>query len=157
MKPVEFAGLRLDVCGKCAGIWFDSGELASLAKEAPALLQILEDKFVPEISVIHQPEGAKRCPRCKKTLEKFRYQYSSPTLVDSCKTCGGVFIEDNELHAIKQTIDEKDHAKVTAAMEARGRLTGFKGTHIGKHTKEGGVAALLHALRHWRSQSPRAH
>jgi hypothetical protein len=33
LTEVQFEGVAIDICGKCAGVWLDAGELAQLTKE----------------------------------------------------------------------------------------------------------------------------
>lgn len=152
MTQIDFIGLKLDVCPQCAGIWFDDGELSALSKGAPDAMHALDENFKPQLEILNLPEKLKTCPRCQQHLETFKYQYSAPIEIDSCAKCHGVFVEDQELSAIQEFIGHEDRVQITSAMEARDRLTEYKTGQIGNQDAEGGVSALLHALRHWRDK-----
>jgi Zn-finger nucleic acid-binding protein len=152
MEPTDFMGLSLDVCPQCAGIWFDDGELATLAKTSPDSLEVLEERFSPEFEIVTDSSRFKHCPRCDTRLETYKYAYDSAVSVDSCPTCHGVFVDEQELSKIHEAIEAKYRYRMTSAIKARQEFTGEPAPYIGKRTAEETVSGLIHALHHWRDQ-----
>lgn len=147
MKATDFAGVQIDVCPQCAGIWFDDGELRSLVKGSPETMQALDDQYVPELEVLTGTGSYRHCPRDNDVLETYNYAYDTPIKIDSCPTCRGVFVEDQELAAIHTAIDAEGRVKVTAALRARGVLAGKP---VSSSKPEETVSGLIQALHHWR-------
>ena len=73
--------------------------------------------------------------------------YDTPIKIDSCPTCHGVFVEDQELAAIHAAVDSAGRARVTAALRARGVLAGRPPS---AEKPEETVSGLIQALHHWR-------
>lgn len=117
---IESVGdIKLDVCSLCAGTWFDPEELRILLARDPLALDMLEDKAVP--SVEQKPAGPswRRCPDCQLPLEEYHYLYTSPVVLNTCRDCGGVWVEDGELdrmHEWLQEINKPMSLKEKAAM-----------------------------------------
>ncbi len=154
LNPIDFMGVKLDVCTQCAGIWFDEGELRLLSRESPDSMRKLEAMYVPELEIVNAPTGLKKCPRCQVALDTYRYLYDSPVKIDSCPKCNGVFVEDEELPGIADAIKYEDRVHLTGTMEARARLSGRPVPVIGDRDKDADVSALIHALAHWRDRAP---
>ena len=91
--------LTLDQCPKCKGMWFDKGELGHL----------LGDKADQEFSI---PKFAAempntRCPCCQLSLYEFCYP-DTLILVDGCRQCEGIWLDNSEWKAISHARDEKN-------------------------------------------------
>ena len=153
MEPLDYLGLKLDVCPESAGIWFDSGELFTLAKANPEAMKELDDRFVPQMEVVAPEPQHKKCPRCHTVLERTRYRYDSPVSIDSCANCHGVFVEEQELAAIQKSLSGEKRARMTAVMQSRARLSGRPEPTPEGRNRDADVAALIHALAHWRERA----
>ena len=97
MIVVERDKIELDYCGKCGGVWFDSGELEILL----ASLGIgNSNAFLggvikgPEAKT---PEGARRCPVCSDRMRKSTIGEQPKVLVDACKRGDGLWFDGGEL------------------------------------------------------------
>lgn len=150
MNRTQFLGVDLDVCGECAGIWFDDGELRSLAAAAPQALGILDEQHVPLLEVLNLPENTKKCPRCQGHLDAFRYGYDSDVRIDGCAKGHGVFVEDQELDGIMKAMDAPQRRRLDTVVASRGLLAA---QGIGGRGPDASISAALHALRHWRDQA----
>ncbi len=100
LEARELRGLTLDVCPKCAGIYFDEGEIAALQFDGPEALTEVEDAVTPGGLTFVESPIPKRCPGCQKPMHGYRYRYSSDIRLDGCQNCGGVWIQDGELGKI---------------------------------------------------------
>lgn len=82
--------IEIDSCPFCRGIWFDAGELATLAglkSESP------------------EPDKATRpsrypCPECQAPMTEFALFHPLNLLVDRCPAGHGVYLEDRELERV---------------------------------------------------------
>jgi Zn-finger nucleic acid-binding protein len=97
METYEHAGVNVDVCTQCAGIWFDRGEARQIMAIDPAGLPHIDDKFVAESTLTKGETHLRMCPSCYFPLYKYHYLYNSPVELDGCEECGGFWVEDGEL------------------------------------------------------------
>ena len=95
---VRVGGVEVDQCDTCAGIWFDSGELAKIVGQ--------KDVEALKIKASHVPKEADskraRCPRCKG--EGKLVQIASLTAdihIDTCAVCGGEWLDGGELAIVR--------------------------------------------------------
>lgn len=127
-------GVTVDACPKCAGIYFDEGEIATLQSQGSAALTEVEDAVIPgEFSYIESPIP-KRCPGCKGAMHAYRFRYSSEIRLDGCDRCGGIWVQDGEL------------GKIASYLEACPST--FGGTPAARRAAETSNAQEKAALRH---------
>jgi Zn-finger nucleic acid-binding protein len=94
VETPALGNIPLDVCPGCSGIWFDKGELEALLKKS----QDSED-----FNLINPKPKDLKCPRCEK--EMMRGGLVNPLLlVDKCDSCGGVWLDSNELRLVKKML-----------------------------------------------------
>ena len=104
-------GVNLDVCvNGCGGIYFDNREFSKF--DAPhdditPLMDVLKNKQFNKID----EAKIRKCPVCKANMVK---NYASPKheiQVDECYSCGGKFLDYQELDKIRtQYTTEEDRA-----------------------------------------------
>jgi len=85
------AGVEVDLCTGCSGIWLDRSELAAITGKPVDL---------PE----SRPGTATsfQCPRCAAPLLERPYGGRSNLLVESCGGCGGIYLDRGEMVMIKE-------------------------------------------------------
>lgn len=102
LSPVTTEGITVDACvDGCGGLWFDRFELTKVdeAREAAgeALLSIPRKPG-------HAVDRDRRygCPKCPGVV-MMRYHSSArrQVTVDECPTCGGTWLDEGELEAIR--------------------------------------------------------
>lgn len=87
------AGVIIDICKACKGIWLDQGELNFFAQNKRVL-----DNY--ERNGLQGPKDIDlNCPRCKSsmkigTLPNFNFQ------VEECSKCKGLFFENEEIRKV---------------------------------------------------------
>ena len=105
LKDVRVDSTVLDACTRgCGGLWFDLGELKTLAaapEYPPELLQI-EARWGLTVNLT----GPRACPRCGKARRVVMVRrFHSPRRqveVDECPTCGGIWLDGGELARIRE-------------------------------------------------------
>ncbi|MEA3306725.1 MAG: zf-TFIIB domain-containing protein, partial [Elusimicrobiota bacterium] len=107
VETPTLGNIPLDVCPSCSGIWFDKGELEALIKQSQSENTANFDLINPK------PKGLK-CPRCEN--EMMRGGLVNPLLlVDKCESCGGVWLDANELRLVRKMLglsEEDSEVKV---------------------------------------------
>ena len=86
LEPYKVKGFELDRCTVCRAIWFDTFELAAVARcGLPAVTETGPSK--------------RRCPKCELALQQRRM---GPVLVDGCTRCHGVFLDNGEYERLRK-------------------------------------------------------
>jgi Zn-finger nucleic acid-binding protein len=98
LRQVEVDGVMVDQCERCAGIWFDSGELARVLgmKSVEALKSLAHG---------HPGDDTKRgsCPRCSGQGKLVQVaSLISDIHIDTCAVCGGQWLDGGELSILRQ-------------------------------------------------------
>lgn len=87
----KHAGVEVDLCSGCHGLWLDRSELATITGKPVDL-----------------PESASttvtsfKCPRCGAVLQERAYSGRADLLVECCAACGGIFLDQGEMVVIKE-------------------------------------------------------
>lgn len=100
----EAAGVTLDGCAACGGIWFDEHEL-----EQVNLTRADTDETVAEISrppsLKVDEDAIRQCPKCKRVkTEKKLFSLGSGVIMDVCPKCSGVWLDFGELEKIHESL-----------------------------------------------------
>jgi Zn-finger nucleic acid-binding protein len=94
---LELAGIEIDHCVHCGGIWLDAGEL-ELLMDNPQKARHLLDSFQEASASL---ESARRCPICGKKMAKIMVGTSKPPLlIDRCRRTDGIWLDRSELQEI---------------------------------------------------------
>jgi Zn-finger nucleic acid-binding protein len=138
------AGLVLDRCGRCRGVWFDHGEVQRLRSLPKAALAPRMEDASPRPALCHSchaplDRDAERCGGCGwvQTLDcpvcarAMRTAEQGGVRLDFCGSCRGVWFDGHEVAAAWT-------AGLTAAAAARG-----KGSAL---TSSGGGVDLVDVL-----------
>jgi len=97
MITLELAGVEIDYCTECGGIWLDSGELELLLGEPEKAKQLL-DSFKVDSTC---PEKLRKCPICDRKLQKVIVGSGQPKLlIDKCRIGDGLWLDKGELQDI---------------------------------------------------------
>lgn len=88
------AGVIIDSCPKCAGIWFDAGEMKQLLQSEALKRQFLTDLRVKTAHTYSLSSSERRCPRCRAVMDR---PVVGGITVDVCRGCSGVWLDHGEL------------------------------------------------------------
>ena len=109
LTRVTIAGVEIDKCHKCDGIWFDRGEMERLRD---ARLSDVEEQLEQQYGNPSYEEAGTEahmlCPRCVDArLRQYSYTYMNPVRIDRCERCSGVWLDDEELDSIMREKKEQ--------------------------------------------------
>ena len=112
----------LDLCGKCGGQFFDTGEMyGAFGKKADPSLWDREETA----SAVR--ESKVKCPRCNKMMLMQDIKDATNTVeIDRCGHCGGIWLDKGEVDAIMAIgekmipVVEAEKAKAKAELDAMG-------------------------------------
>ncbi|HEV8323137.1 MAG TPA: zf-TFIIB domain-containing protein [Myxococcota bacterium] len=93
----KFAGVEVDLCPRCGGLWLDKGEIEKLQGAVPAQLVTLKKALTGDPKAAATPsELTTACPACPGQLKEV---VLGPIKVDFCGQCGGLWLDRGELDA----------------------------------------------------------
>ena len=100
---IPSAGINIDICSEsCGGLFFDNQELQQFNKASDDISEI--KKVLEGKSFIAIDENKTRiCPACGKPMVKTNIK-GLGIQIDTCYTCGGVFLDNGELDSIRQGV-----------------------------------------------------
>lgn len=87
------AGLIIDRCTKCKGIWFDGGEMGQFLQSEDLKDNFLEPAEAPAISV----DIDRNCPRCATAMAR---PIVGGVTLDRCEGCSGIWFDHGELNTL---------------------------------------------------------
>lgn len=89
-KPFE-----VEQCPQCGGMWFDAYEHHRVAERDVARLDVLDEKQLATKVCV---KNTLQCPKDDTRLYVFRdIQFPRDIIVESCRTCGGLWFNKGEL------------------------------------------------------------
>lgn len=98
----------VDVCSNgCGGVWFDNRELDKFSqkdKDATIIFQEYKNKEFVEVD----KDKIRKCPVCHAKMVKNRIVKNNNIEIDECYTCGGKFLDKDELKAIRNSNELKN-------------------------------------------------
>ena len=97
MITLEVRDVEVDYCNDCGGIWLDAGELELLLDD-PQHAEKLINSFNIDAKCAEKP---RKCPICRKKMQKIIVGSSAPTLlIDRCPKGDGLWFDEGELQDI---------------------------------------------------------
>ena len=108
---VEYKEIELDYCPECHGVWFDAGELelllesAGLGSDAKFLSGVLKSKQADT------DEKKRRCPACRRKMNKVYIDEDKKIIVDVCDSGHGIWFDGGEVSALVKELAEKSPDK----------------------------------------------
>ena len=98
LDRVDLDGRKVDRCPSCNGIYLEKGQLESVVH----IVKLLQSVRLAEDDIDTVPDEEKhrrlRCPQDRKKMKKVSV---AGLTVDVCDTCGGVWLDDGEITALK--------------------------------------------------------
>jgi Zn-finger nucleic acid-binding protein len=111
------APVVIDVCAVgCGGIWLDSDDMSSGLDVTDDLQQV---KVTP--SAAPDTTQPAPCPVCHQTMDRYRWNYTSPVTLDQCPEGHGTWIDAGEVEAM-EAYEDRDVLTDAKRTELEGRL-----------------------------------
>ena len=110
LEKTLVAGVEIDNCPRCYGLFFDEYELSEAKDAKDRNLRWLDIDLWREAEHFHVASGKKMCPQDRMPMYEVRYGDSS-IRVDVCNVCRGVWLDRGEFKDIigylREVADEK--------------------------------------------------
>lgn len=111
LRRVKSKSEVLDICPRCRGIWFDSGELVNYVRALvdskdiqPETSRLFERREVDTSETTKEED--KICPNCSLVMHRFNYCYDSNIFLDKCPSCHGIWTDAGEVQKIARYIKQ---------------------------------------------------
>lgn len=114
MIILELYQVEIDYCNSCKGIWLDSGELELIFSNSDQ--KNISDSFAQKSN--HQ-EAGRRCPICKKKMEKVEFE-NSGIILDRCTNNHGLWFDNGELKSLLNTSSKSNNKMIELLKEIFG-------------------------------------
>jgi Zn-finger nucleic acid-binding protein len=96
MIVLEYEDIELDYCASCHGVWLDGGELELLFGDR----EITEGFLRAGEPAPRKGETLRRCPICRRKMDKFATGGHEPVTYDHCPHNDGLWFDEGELFSI---------------------------------------------------------
>ena len=114
MIILELNQVEIDYCSACKGIWLDNGELELIFSNSK------QKEILNYFSVKKDFDEAKRrCPVCKKKMDKVEFEKTGIVL-DSCTKNHGLWFDNGELKSLLKTSEENNNKMIDLLKEMFG-------------------------------------
>ena len=128
MNKVTFRRWEVQLCPRCEGTFYDQQTLDTLLQQPDLRLSYLRPALLPNLSSPH-PEEVDRarnpCPQCHQEMTREGYSEETPLLVDRCKSCCSIWLDDGELgHLFEERVKKHPHPR-PGFVEGLRRLVGM--------------------------------
>lgn len=98
LRSETLAGVAVDACPRCGGVWLDAGEFDTLSTLGWSEIRSLAaGRPDPERD---QLRG--KCPRDQSPLLRVYSAQRKSLVLDRCGQCGGLWLDGGELRALLQ-------------------------------------------------------
>jgi Zn-finger nucleic acid-binding protein len=111
LSPVEYDGVKIEVCPGCKGEWLYAGELQKIieyhdevftSEEIASLDAVNKEIFTAE----KDDHDDLSCPCCENVpMEHFNYGDTSGIILHKCTECDGIWMDKDELKKVEELVD----------------------------------------------------
>ena len=105
------AGVEVDYCPSCFGLWFEENELEWAKDERDRELRWLDIDLWKDPARFQVSRGRKFCPLDRMPLYEVRYGDSN-VRIDACSICHGIWLDRGEFIGIVEYLKEKGYEEV---------------------------------------------
>lgn len=96
MIVVEHDRIEVDYCVRCSGVWLDAGEIELLFGDHTAWDRLISSGSRTPAT----QEKRRRCPVCRKKMEKLATGTDEPVTFDRCPRGDGLWFDQGELDTL---------------------------------------------------------
>jgi Zn-finger nucleic acid-binding protein len=102
------AGVEIDRCDTCGGVWLDDGEMRKVEMAARARVAAGGDAALAALlqrtyaRARREERAPISCPRCNEELFEREWGFRSQVMVDVCIECQGVWLDADELEQLEE-------------------------------------------------------
>ena len=108
-------GVNIDIClDGCGGMWFDSYEIKNFNEQNENIDEIIAAIEGKQFAKVDQTIR-RFCPVCNTIMAKKNSSINKDIQIDECLACGGKFLDNGELQAIRSEHASESERRVAMA------------------------------------------
>lgn len=109
---IPSAGLNVDICvDGCGGIYFDRKEIQHFQNGNDKSYNEIKKELSGKIFTPVNQNETRVCPVCAAKMVKTKIQGLNVE-IDTCYSCGGIFLDNGELELIRESMKKTSYQKV---------------------------------------------
>lgn len=109
---IPSAGVNVDICvDGCGGIYFDRKEIQHFQKGNDNSYNEIKKELSGKIFTPANQNETRVCPVCAAKMVKTKIQGLNVE-IDTCYSCGGIFLDNGELELIRESMKKTSYQKV---------------------------------------------
>lgn len=115
---LDFAGVEVDYCPRCEGLWLDSGEVGHMIATTGGKEMDVFQEFIEEIGRSEGGKEAYLCPRCDRGMREIVRRGADGTelILERCARGDGIWFDKGELHSLLKTLPPEAQAGGAVAL-----------------------------------------
>ncbi len=95
LVALEHQHVEVDYCAKCQGVWLDAGEIELIYGDAAAARDFMRSR-----NPVPRGEKPRRCPECRRRMDKEATEGAPPVIYDRCRKGHGLWLDRGELATV---------------------------------------------------------
>ena len=127
MQSVQYEGADIETCESCGGEFVGPEALTHIVRTREmrfdeAVKEITSNQ-IPQFGVpVQESERHLTCPQCEGSMTVNNYCGDSGVFVDRCDTCGGVWLDHEELQHVQSLLERWADVSPEQIRELAGEL-----------------------------------
>ena len=117
LQETSYHNQKIDVCRRCAGLWFEQGEFNAVLNQQDTRRDDIDIEAALGPAII---DTQMRCPECEQTLTRHHLMDNFALEVEACPYQHGIWIERDELKAAEQS------PQLQSSLDALNQKRGWK-------------------------------
>lgn len=110
----ENAPVKVDVCVRCSGAWFATGELSALLQLGKVEIERIQGTLALQGKTTSLTRHMARCPGCHHGMQTEELGEGSGVDIDICPYCSSVWLDANELIRAYQYVQNGGQLRVSS-------------------------------------------
>jgi Zn-finger nucleic acid-binding protein len=106
MEVKKIENVEIDVCSKCAGVWFDQDELRKAKDQTDPDLNWMDFEIWKHEDRFTFSQKPIKCPKCQIDMVIINYEDTNVE-IDYCPQCRGTWLEEGEFNNIIDALNSE--------------------------------------------------
>ena len=106
MEVKKIENVEIDVCSKCAGVWFDQDELRKAKDQTEPDLNWMDFEIWKHEDRFKFSQKPINCPKCKIDMVIINYEDTNAEF-DYCPQCRGTWLDEGEFNNIVDALNSE--------------------------------------------------
>ncbi len=148
LVPFLFAGIQLERCVDCAGIWFDAEEMRRAKAASPQAWEVLDAQVEAALArvVPNLPRASKACPLCREPMQPYQFLSVSGIWLNECSNRHGHWVDDGELAAMLKYLEQAQQSDERLPVKLIAANAQMDAEIATAHGRAGAIGAFCSAL-----------